>query len=99
MAFFLLYDVISGYDVTIPAPDVAQIVVRTFFYLHIKFEAELYTWWVCRPFLSKIFIFLLFIAPISVHPLPLLRTPFCHIMTHNLKVAGLYKAKSRTKDF
>ena len=57
MAFFLLYDVISGYDVTIPAPDVAHIVVRTFFYLRIKFEAELYTWWVCRPFRSSIAFF------------------------------------------
>ena len=44
----------SGYDVTIPVPEVAQIVFRTVFYLHIQFGAELYACWLCRPFLSRI---------------------------------------------
>ena len=32
MAVFIFYDVISGYDVIIPVPDVAQIVVLNFLY-------------------------------------------------------------------
>ena len=81
-------DVISG------LPDGAQIVVRTFFYLYIKFEAELYAYWLCRLCLSKLFIFWLFIAPIFAHPLPLLHTPFRDRKTQNWKVAGLYKGEN-----
>ncbi len=88
MTSFPVDDVISG------LPDGAQIVVRTFFYLYIKFEAELYAYWLCRLCLSKLFIFWLFIAPIFAHPFPLLHTPFRDRKTQNWKVAGLYKGEN-----
>ena len=50
-----------------PVPDVAQIVARTFFHLHIKFEAELYACWVCRASLSRIAYLWLSIAPHFVY--------------------------------
>ena len=83
MRFFLLYDVISGYDVTIPVPDVAQIVGQTFFYLQIKFEAELYACWLCMAFSFQTYIFWLFIAPHFVYENDRRKKILYDIMTQN----------------
>ncbi len=56
---------ISGYDVTIPVPDVAQILVRIFFYLYIKFGAEPYALG-CVGLLFR-----------ELHFLAIHRAPFC----------------------